>query len=158
MFLKSVWKPYLIWILCTEWVGLLSGLLTRAGVRLYNTTVVKPPLSPPSWVFPIVWAILFALMGVSAARIARSPSSAAKGRAIKVFFLQLGANVLWSLLFFNLQAYGAAFLWILVLWLLILWMVLAFLRVDRPAALLQLPYLLWVAFAALLNFMVWRLN
>ena len=159
MFLKPFnWKPYLFRIAFTEGIGLLSGLLTREGVRLYNIYAAKPPLTPPAWVFPVVWTILFGLMGVSAARISLSPPSRAKSRAMAVFFLQLAANVLWSLLFFNLQAYGAAFLWILVLWLLIMGMILAFAQVDRPAALLQLPYLLWVTFAAVLNFMVWLLN
>jgi tryptophan-rich sensory protein len=97
-------------------------------------------------------------MGVSAARVFLAPASRERNRAMQLFFLQLAANVLWSLLFFNLQAYGAAFVWILVLWLLILGMILTFVQVDRPAALLQLPYLLWVTFAALLNFMVWQLN
>ena len=159
IFLKPFnWKPYLFWIAFTEGIGLLSGLLTREGVRLYNIYAVKPPLTPPAWVFPVVWAILFGLMGVSAARVFLSPASRARSRAMAVFFLQLAANVLWSLLFFNLQAYGASFLWILVLWLLITGTILAFAAVDRPAALLQLPYLLWVTFAAVLNFMVWLLN
>ena len=159
IFLKSfAWKPYLFWIAFTEGIGLLSGLLTREGVRLYNIYAAKPPFTPPSWVFPVVWIILFGLMGVGAARVFLTPASQARSRALTAFSLQLAANVLWSLLFFNLQAYGAAFVWILVLWLLILGMILAFAQVDLPAALLQLPYLLWVSFAAVLNFMVWQLN
>lgn len=159
IFLKSfTWKPYLFWIAFTEGIGLLSGLLTREGVRLYNIYAAKPPLTPPAWVFPVVWIILFGLMGVGAARVFLAPASQARSRALTVFSLQLAANVLWSLLFFNLQAYGAAFVWILVLWLLILGMILTFAQVNRPAALLQLPYLLWVTFAAVLNFMVWQLN
>lgn len=148
----------MFWIAFTQGIGLLSGLLTREGVQLYNIYAVKPPLTPPSWVFPVVWIILFGLMGVSAARVFLAPASREQNRAMQLFFLQLAANVLWSLLFFNLRAYGTAFIWILVLWLLILGMILAFAQVDRPAALLQLPYLLWVTFAAVLNFMVWQLN
>ena len=154
--MKTNWKKLLICLAIPLVVGGLGALLS-GGMRDYGA-MVKPPLSPPGWVFPVVWTILFGLMGVSAARVFLSPPSRARGRAIAVFFLQLAANVLWSLLFFNLQAYGAAFVWILVLWLLIMGMILAFAQVDRPAALLQLPYLLWVSFAAVLNFMVWLLN
>lgn len=155
---KFFWQPYLLWVVFTEAVGLFSGLLSRKGIDLYNIYAAKPSLAPPSFVFPVVWSILFALMGIGAARISMSAPSARRSRALSVFFLQLGANVLWSVLFFNLQAYGAAFGWILLLWALILWMILLFRKIDPPAALLQLPYLLWVTFAAYLNFMVWRLN
>lgn len=155
---QRVWKPYLLGILFTEAVGGLAGLLTKNATEIYNSTVTKPALSPPAIVFPIVWAILYALMGIGAARIWMAPLSPARNRALRLFLLQLGFNFFWSILFFNWQAFGLAFFWVAVLWILILRMVLTFYEVDRPAAWLQLPYLLWVLFAAYLNFGVWKLN
>ena len=151
------WKVYALSILAVEAVGGLSGWLTRQGADLYAKTTAKPPLSPPSVVFPVVWSALFALMGVGAARIWLTPPSPARTRALTVFGVQLAFNFCWSLIFFNAGAYGAALLWLAALWGLILWMILAFRRVDRAAALMQQPYLLWVSFAAYLNLGVWVL-
>lgn len=155
---KSTWKTYAFWIVLAEAVGALSGWLTRKGVKVYNATVKQPPLSPPSMVFPIVWGILFALMGIGAARIYLAPASDARSRSLLLFLVQLAFNFFWSIIFFNLQAFGVACLWLIVLWVLILLMILSFRKVDRPAAWLQVPYLLWVTFAAHLNFGVWLLN
>ena len=155
---KSAWKAYAFWILFAEAVGGLSGWLTREGSKLYQATIRQPPLSPPGIVFPIVWGILFALMGISAARIYLAPPSLARTRGLRLFFLQLFFNFFWSIIFFNLQAFGFALLWLLVLGGLILLMILTFRKTDAPAAWLQAPYLLWVTFAAYLNFGVWMLN
>lgn len=155
---RHTWKPYVIWILLSEAVGGLSGWLTRNGTQIYKAEVVKPPLSPPSVVFPIVWTVLFALMGIGAARIYLAPASAGRTRSLRLFFLQLFFNFFWSLLFFNLQRYGLALIWLVILWVLILCMTLSFRRTDKLAMWLQIPYLLWVAFAAYLNLGVWLLN
>lgn len=155
---KSTWKTYAFWILFSEAVGALSGWLTRDGTKIYNETIAQPPLSPPSIVFPIVWGILFALMGIGAARIYLSPASGARSRSLLLFLIQLSFNFFWSIIFFNFQAFGFAFIWLIILWLLILLMILSFRKVDRLAAWLQIPYLLWVTFAAYLNFGVWLLN
>ncbi|MBP3493876.1 MAG: tryptophan-rich sensory protein [Oscillospiraceae bacterium] len=156
--MKQNWKTYGLWILLAEAVGGLSGFLTREGTKIYNATIEQPPLSPPAIVFPIVWGILFALMGVGAARVYLAPPSAIRTRGLRLFFVQLAFNFFWSILFFNLQNFGFALVWLLALWVLILWMILAFYRVDKWAALLQIPYLLWVSFAAYLNYGVWMLN
>ena len=155
---KQDWKPYVVWIIFTEAVGGLSGWLTREGMEFYRTTIIKPPLSPPGIVFPIVWTILFALMGVGAARIYISPASRDRSRALGIFLFQLVFNFFWSIIFFNLRSFGLALLWLVVLWLLILWMIQAFHKTDPLSAYLQIPYILWVTFAAYLNFGVWRLN
>lgn len=152
------WKTYAFWILFTEGVGALSSFLTREGTRLYSTAMVKPPLSPPAIVFPIVWSILFALMGIGAARIWLSPPSKYRDRSIVIYLLQLLVNFFWSIIFFNLQAYGFAFFWLILLWMLILMMILTFRKADRTAAWLQVPYLLWASFALYLNWGVWMLN
>ena len=155
---KIPWKTYGLWVLLTEAVGSLSGWLTRAGTKAYTQTVVQPPLSPPPLVFPIVWGILFALMGVSGARVYLASPSRERTRGLLLFGIQLAFNFCWSLIFFNLRRFGLAFLWLGGLWGLILAMFHTFRRVDRLAALLQLPYLLWVSFAAYLNLGVWFLN
>lgn len=155
---RRKWIPYVLWILFTEGIGFLSGWLTRQGSELYSQTIVKPPLSPPAMVFPIVWGLLFLLMGIGAARIYLAEPSPARTRSLRIFLLQLAFNFFWSILFFNFQAFGIALIWLLILWGLILWMIFSFRQVDPPAAWLQIPYLLWVTFAAYLNFGVWRLN
>ena len=155
---KKQWKTYAFGVLLAEGVGALSGFLSREGTQRYLKTVIKPPLSPPGTVFPIVWTILFALMGIGAARIYRMPPSEARSRALQVFLIQLGVNFFWSILFFNWASYAFALVWLLGLWGLILWMIRLFYLLDRPAALLQIPYLLWVSFAAYLNYGVWLLN
>ena len=152
------WKTYLFWILLSEMVGALSGWLTRESTQLYIREIRQPPLSPPPLVFPIVWAILFALMGIGAARVALTSDSLARSRGLGLFLVQLGFNFFWSILFFNARQFGFALVWLAVLRALILGMILTFRKVDRPAAWLQLPYLLWVTFALYLNFGVWRLN
>ena len=155
---KNVLLTDIIGILIAEGVGALSGWLSRDGVKTYSATIVQPPLSPPPVVFPMVWGILFALMGIGAARVWRSPPSGARARGLAIFGVQLAFNFCWSLLFFNLQAFGFALLWLLVLWVLILWMLHTFLLADKWTAWLQIPYLLWVTFAAYLNLGVWLLN
>ena len=156
--MKQVWKTYAAWILAAESVGALAGFLTREGTKLYAASIVKPPLSPPAVVFPVVWGILYALMGIGAARTALVSASALRTRGLRLFWLQLAFNFVWSILFFNLEAFGPAFVWLAILWALILMMTLTFAKVDRTAALLQIPYLLWVAFALYLNLGVWLLN
>ena len=155
---KTTWKPYVLWILLAEAVGALSGWLTREGTQLFSETVAKPPLTPPSLFFPIVWGILYALMGIGAARVSLTDPSEDRSRGLNLFVAQLIVNFFWSLIFFNAQAYGFAFFWLLLLWGLVLWMTLTFRKVDKIAAWLQVPYLLWLTFAAYLNFGVWRLN
>ena len=97
-------------------------------------------------------------MGIGAARVWLAAASAERTKSLWLFFVQLGFNFFWSILFFNLQAYGFALVWLVVLWVLILWMLLSFRKVDPLAGWLQLPYLLWVAFAGYLNLGVWILN
>lgn len=156
--MKRNWKAYAVWILIAETVGFLSGWLSREGMRVYSETVTQPPLSPPMWLFPVVWVILYALMGISAAIIWLSPESDTRRRGLNLFVAQLVVNFFWSLIFFNLQAFGLAFLWLVLLLGLVAWMTVTFYQVKPLAAWLQIPYLLWLMFAAYLNFGVWALN
>ena len=155
---KKNWKTYALWIGITEAVGALSGWLSREGTKYYQDNIVKPPLSPPSSVFPIVWGILFAVMGYGAARIFLSEQSAERRKGLNLYVAQLIVNFFWSLIFFNAQAFGFAFLWLLLLFVLVVLMILSFRKTDKLAAWLQIPYLLWLLFAAYLNFGVWYLN
>lgn len=152
------WKTYAFWISLSEIVGFLSGLLSREATAQFGQTAQQTPLSPSAWVFPVVWALLYALMGISAARISLTPPSAQRNRGLNLFVAQLVVNFFWSLIFFNAQAYGFAVLWLLMLWFLVLWMIMEFRKTDPLAALLQIPYLLWLTFAAYLNIGVWLLN
>ena len=152
------WKLYTFWIILAEAIGGLSGFLSRNGSRIFTETVQQPPLSPPAILFPIVWGILYALMGISASRISQVPSGSARSRSLNLFIIQLVVNFFWSLIFFNAQAYGFAFIWILLLIFLVAWMILSFFKIDPTSAYLQIPYLLWLLFAAYLSFGVWYLN
>ncbi|MBQ1967683.1 MAG: tryptophan-rich sensory protein, partial [Clostridia bacterium] len=151
---KSKLKVYGLFILITEAVGTVAGLLTTLGMEKYSA-VEKPALTPPEIVFPIVWTILYALMAVGAARVWLTEESEEKDKGLKLYVVQLGMNFLWSILFFNFQAYGLSFFWLLGLLLVIVLMTLTFYKSDRIAAYLQIPYILWVSFAGYLNFMVW---
>lgn len=155
---RANWKIYAFWIGLAEAVGLLSGLLSRNATASFGESALQSPLSPPAIVFPIVWTILYALMGVSAARISLSAQSPQRSRGLNLFIAQLIVNFFWSLIFFNAGAYGFALIWLILLWVLVLCMILSFRKVDPLAALLQIPYLLWLTFAAYLNYAVWMLN
>ena len=151
-------KKYAFWILVTEAVGALSGFLSREGMEIYAQTIRQPPFSPPGWIFPVVWTVLYALMGIGIARIRSASPGRDSRRGTNLFIAQLIVNFFWSLIFFNARALGFAFFWLLALWLLVLLMILRWYRVDKTSAWLQLPYLLWLTFAAYLNFSVWQLN
>ena len=149
---------YLFWILMTEAVGGLAGWLIKDGVSYYKSQVNKPVFSPPSVVFPIVWALLYGLMGIGVSRVVLSPGSKARTDGIQLYLIQLAVNFAWSIVFFNLRVYGAALAVLLLLLVLILWMILRFRAADRIAAGLQIPYAVWVLFAAFLNAGVLLLN
>ena len=151
------WKPYIFFILLSEGVGVLSWLFTRNAMMLYSSGIEQPPLSPPAWLFPVVWIILYALMGISAARVATSPNKT-DNTGLNLFIAQLIVNFFWSFLFFNAQAFGFAAIWLILLWVLVLLMILSFRKVDMKAAWLQIPYLIWLTFAAYLNLGVYLLN
>ncbi len=155
---KINWKRYALWMITAEAVGALSGYLTRDGMKIFTRQILQPPLSPPPIVFPIVWGILYTLMGIGAARICQSPPSRDRSRGLNLYIIQLAVNFFWSLIFFNAQAFGFAFLWLVLLWVLVLSMTLTFRKADPVSAPLQIPYLLWLTFAAYLNLGVWYLN
>ena len=152
------WLPYIISAGIALAVGALSGFLTMNGTEIYGATALKPPLSPPAWLFPVAWTILYTLMGISAARIWLLPESTERSRGLNLYVAQLIINFFWSLIFFNARAYGFAVIWLILLWILVFKMILEFRKIDPLAAKLQIPYLIWLIFAAYLNIAVWILN
>ena len=152
-------KPriYLVSISIPLSVGALAGYLTRSGIANFQN-IQQSALTPPPIVFPVVWTILYTLMGISAARIWMAEDSIERDQGLNLYLLQLIVNFFWSLFFFNMQSYGLSLLWVLGLWVLIGLMIRAFHRVDPVAARLQIPYFLWVSFATYLTYQVWRLN
>lgn len=150
------WKPFWINLLLPLAVGGLSAFLTSDSMEVYQF-LHQPPLSPPGWLFPIVWTILYLLMGIAAYLVWVRDSTGRNG-ALLFYELQLAFNFVWTLIFFNLQNYGLALLWILILWVLILITTIRFFRETKAAGWLMLPYLLWVSFAVYLNAGVWLLN
>ena len=152
--MRKTWKSIVFWVVVSEVVGLLAGLLSADATKLYAQLAVKPPLSPPGWLFPVVWSILYALMGVGAGLVSGEKS----GVALNLMVAQLVVNFFWPLLFFNAGAYGFAFLWLILLLILVVWMTLEFWKRDPLAGKLQIPYILWLLFAAYLNAGVYVLN
>jgi len=155
---KQWWKPYLAFIALAEGVGALSGWLSREGMQTFSDTVAQPPLSPPMWLFPVVWTVLYALMGFGAARAYGVLPGKDRSTGLNLFGVQLVVNFFWSLIFFNARNFGFAFYWLLLLLALAALMAFFFFRVDKWAGLAQIPYLLWLAFAAYLTFRIWQLN
>lgn len=150
------YKPYLLSIAIPLAIGGVSTFITMKGMPYYDMQR-KPFFTPPNAVFPIVWTILYILMGISAARVWQS-NDPKKKQALKTYGLQLAVNFLWSVIFFGLHRYFLAFLWLLLLIYLVAKMIREFAQIDLKAAKLQIPYLIWCCFAAVLNFGVWWLN
>lgn len=147
-------ESLIISILIPLAVGAVSSLLSGT---MMAPTFVQPSFSPPGYLFPIVWSILYILMGISSYLIYTSDSPE-KPAALLVYAIQLVFNFFWSILFFRFSLYGLAFLWLLTLIGLIIIMIYLFSKIKPAAAYLQLPYLLWCLFAAYLNFAVYMLN
>lgn len=158
MIFKFDLKKLIISLLIPLAVGGLSALISGGGMDFYKT-VEKPPLSPPGIVFPIVWSILYILMGISLYLvITKKDMYQSKTSAYVFFALQLFLNFIWSPVFFSAKEYLAAFVILVLMWLAIIGMIVSFFRISKFAGLLQIPYLLWVTFAGYLNLGVYLLN
>ena len=152
-------KPLIFWTLSAIAVGALSGVLTMRAMDRYGE-INQPPLSPPGWLFPIVWTALFLLMGVSAYIVwtKEGTGESERNEAIIFYCLQLVVNFFWPIVFFNEEAYLFALGWIILLDVLVIVMISRFRAISRAAARLNLPYLVWLLFATYLNAGVWWLN
>ena len=136
-------------------VGAVSALI-NAG-KMTNPNLAQPPLSPPAWLFPVVWTVLFTLMGISAARVWLS-DCAGKSDALFIYGTQLVVNFLWTVFYFSFSALLLSFFWLLFLIALVILTAVRFERCAPGAGKLQIPYILWLCFAAYLNFATWLLN
>ena len=156
--MKIKWKQLIICIAIPLAVGGLSALLTRDSMDTFKS-LNKPPLSPPDWLFPVVWSVLFVLMGIASYLVLESgePRKAIR-TSLAVYGAQLIVNFFWSIFFFNLGAYLFSFFWLVLLWLMIWATIILFCKSSKPAGYLLIPYILWVTFAGYLNFAVYLLN
>jgi tryptophan-rich sensory protein len=139
-------------------VAAIGGLVTSTSVNDWYLTLRRPAWNPPAWVFGPVWTALYFLMGVSAWLVWKNVPPNNSRLPLALFGFQLLLNLLWSILFFGLQEVGWAAAEIVLLWLTIALMLVLFMRIDRLAGWLLVPYLLWVGFAGVLNFSLWSLN
>lgn len=137
-------------------VGLLSALIT-SGAKDFYSTIHKPPFAPPGFLFPIVWTILYLLMGVSSYLVVKSDSEK-KPFALLMYYRQLFFNFLWPLIFFNAGAFLPALIILVILWIIVFLMIRAFYAIKPLAGLLQIPYLIWLTYAGYLNLAVFLLN
>ena len=156
--MKTKIKPLTLALALPLLTGGLAALIARGRMDLFKT-MNKPPLSPPAWLFPVAWTILYVLMGLASYRIftARAAQTQ-KNRALLLYAAQLGFNFFWTLIFFNLGAYYFAFFWLVALLALITVTTVNFYGIDKPAAYLMVPYILWVTFAGYLNLGIAILN
>lgn len=154
--MKIQWKRLLVYLAIPLGVGALAGILTKDSMMQFSL-LNRPPLSPPGWLFPVVWTVLFLLMGYASYLVSRS-DSVQKRPALILYAIQLIVNFFWSIFFFNFEWYLFSFFWLVLLWVLILLTIRTFRRISPTAAILLIPYLLWVTFAGYLNLAIWLLN
>jgi tryptophan-rich sensory protein len=151
-------KDFIIAAVIPILVGVLAAILTRGGMMAFET-MNKPPLTPPAWLFPVVWTILYAMMGIASYLVTVSGKDSLDiDEALLFYGLQLIFNFFWTIVFFGFGKYFAAFLVLAALWLLIFHTIRLFDPISKKAAYLMVPYLIWVTFAGYLNLGVWWLN
>ena len=155
--MRSDTKTLIKCIALPLFVGGLSAFLTREGMAYYIEEAVKPALTPPPWVFSVVWTILYVLMGYASFLVIEEGTGDQRTAGI-LYLTQLFFNFFWSIIFFNFGWYLFAFAWLLILWFLVLATIKAFGEIEPKAGKLMIPYLIWLTFAAYLNFGVYLLN
>jgi len=138
--------------------GLVGSIFTVSSISGWYSHLVKPSFNPPNWIFGPVWTTLYFMMGIALFLVWRGVWDKNKKKAVTIFSIQLFLNLIWSILFFGLHNPFLGLIDIVLLWISILWTVLSFHKISKAAALLLLPYLLWVSFASVLNYSVWMLN
>jgi len=154
-------RPYLAltgFIALTLAVELVAGWVTQSSVRSWYPSLAKAPWNPPGWVFGPVWTVLYLMMAIAAWRVWRQASDERVPQALRLFYIQLTLNFLWSILFFGLRSPVAGLVDILLLLIAVVATTQVFLRIDKPAGWMMVPYALWVTFASTLNAAIWLLN
>lgn len=155
---KNVVKLIMAIFVC-QLAGAIGSIFTVSAIAGWYSGLVKPALNPPNWLFGPAWITLYTLMGIAAFLVWQKGLDKKEIKtALEIFILQLLLNAIWSVIFFGWQSPAWAFINIILLWLAILWTIMVFYRISKPAAYLLLPYILWVSFAAYLNYSIWMLN
>ena len=139
-------------------IGSLSGLANAGSLNDWYVQLNKPNFNPPGYLFGPVWTVLYLLMGVSLYLIWKSPKGKQRTNALIIFGVQMFLNFVWSFIFFYFRQIGLALIDIIALWLMIVYMIFNFHKINKVAAYIQIPYLLWVSFATVLNASIWMLN
>ncbi len=156
--MKIKFKPLLVSVAIPVFVGIVSGFISSSAVSIFNS-LNQPPLSPPSWLFGVVWPILYICMGICSYLIYTSNAEKNnKNKALAFYSAQLFVNFFWSIIFFNLGAFLFAFFWLVLLWVLILYTAILTAPISKVGTILLIPYLLWVTFAGYLNISIYLLN
>lgn len=156
--MRIKWNTLIVCIAIPLAVGGIAGLLTRGGMEVFQM-LNQPAFAPPGWLFPVVWTILYVLMGIASHLVLES--NADKTEILEGMILygyQLVVNFFWPIFFFQFQWYLFSFIWLVALWVLIIMTMIEFYQVSKTAAYLLIPYLVWVTFAGCLNFAIYRLN
>ena len=154
-------KPLPKLILCVlvcEVAGFIGSFFIAGAIPGWYAFLNKPSFNPPSWLFAPVWTILFLMMGVGLFLVWQSRSDEKRKEAIVMFFIQLALNAIWPVIFFGLHSPGISFSEIIILWFAIFGTIIAFYKISKTAAILLIPYIIWVSFAAILNYSIWLLN
>ena len=154
--IKELWNKYkrlLLYILIPLIVGFIGNLIS-GGTDIYNK-INTPKFAPPGFLFPIVWSILYIAMGISAYLISKEPNNQ---KANKLYYAQLVVNSLWSILFFRFKLFAVSTLWLVLLLVLVSFMIYEFYKLNKTSALINIPYLLWISFAFILNYSIYLLN
>ena len=152
------WTTLIICVVGILVLGSLSGLANVGSINGWFATLNKPSFNPPNYLFGPVWTFLYIMMGISLYMIIQTPKTEIRNTALIFFAIQMALNFSWSFLFFYFKWPGIAFIEIIVMWIAIIMMILTFYRISNTAAYLQIPYLLWVSFASILNGTIWYLN
>ena len=154
--IKKLWNKYkrlLLYIFVALAAGFIDNLLA-GGTEIYEQ-INTPSFAPPGFLFPIVWSILYILMGIGAYLISKEENNS---KALKLYYTQLVVNSLWSILFFRFKLFAVSTLWLVLLIVLVSFMTYEFYKMNKKAALIQVPYILWIVFAFVLNYSIYLLN
>ncbi len=157
--MKIDYLKLIISIALCQMAGFVGAIFTSSSIPTWYAGLNKPSFNPPNWIFGPVWTILFLMMGISFYIIWNLGIDKKDVKAALIIFgVQLLINILWSVIFFGMQSPFYAFIEIIILWIAILFTIIKFYNLSPVAAYLLIPYILWVSFAAVLNFSIWRLN
>jgi benzodiazapine receptor len=150
---------FVSFIIVAQMAGIIGSIFTTNSVDTWYREISRPSFTPPNWLFAPVWITLYLLMGISAYLVWKKGANKKEVKtALILFFIQLVLNSLWSIIFFGLHLTLIAFIEIILLWFVILFMIIKFYSISKTASLIQIPYILWVSFAAVLNFSFAALN